>query len=193
MKKIIEIKKSTVEKINLDFLKNLSIDKCNVLGFGISEFYLYAYLSTLFNNKIILDIGTRGGNSAIALSYNTNNKVRSYDLVEQGASQIKKENITWLIKNFMEDEEIVWDDVAIVMIDVDPHDAIQEREMVKWLKQKNWKGLLLFDDICPHWVQMHEFWNEITEEKYDVTKIGHIHGTGLVNFGSLYDIKIELE
>jgi hypothetical protein len=44
-----------------------------------------------------------------------------------------------------------------------------------------WNGLLLLDDINFN-EPMNQFWNNISEEKYDITKIGHWSGTGLVNF-----------
>jgi hypothetical protein len=50
------------------------------LNSGEQEYRLYSYLSTFFDNVIILDIGTLNGRSAIALSHNENNKVLSYDI-----------------------------------------------------------------------------------------------------------------
>ena len=50
---------------------------------GINEYRLYSYLSTLFNNITILDIGTGYGTSAIALSHNETNQVISYNIVDQ--------------------------------------------------------------------------------------------------------------
>ena len=116
---------------------------------GQSEYRLYGYLSTFFNQSYILDVGTRNGGSALALSYNETNKVISYDLVEQGASQIEKDNITFKIQDFREDETLEWDKISIIMIDVDPHDGVQEVEMMEFLEEKGWKGILLLDDIGP--------------------------------------------
>ena len=42
---------------------------------GTNEYRLYSYLSTLFNNSVILDIGTYNGRSAISLSHNVSNQV----------------------------------------------------------------------------------------------------------------------
>ena len=67
-------------------------------------------LSTCFNNTTILDVGTRVGGSALALSYNENNRVISYDLVEQGASQIVKDNIEFKIQDFREDETLNYEE-----------------------------------------------------------------------------------
>lgn len=161
---------------------------------------LYAYISTLINNKIILDVGTRMGLSALAFSYNENNKIISYDLKEQGASNIQKENIQFKIMDFRNDDSLDYDNVEVIMIDVDPHDGIQEREMYDFLKNKNWSGLLILDDILDSWSvvisganpqEMHRWWNEIAEEKYDLSNVGHYSGTGLVNFGNRFKIEIK--
>jgi tRNA1(Val) A37 N6-methylase TrmN6 len=93
----IEIISNDVKSLNIDHLKSLSINPNDWQVSGISEYRLYAYLSTLFNQTTILDIGTRTGGSALALSYNPKNNVRSYDIVEQGASSIRKENVSWII------------------------------------------------------------------------------------------------
>jgi len=89
----IEINKKEINNVNINGLKEISLNKNDWHEPGISEYKLYAYLSTFFNDTIILDIGTRTGGSALALSYNLNNKVISYDLQEQGASSIIKNNI----------------------------------------------------------------------------------------------------
>lgn len=188
-KKKIEINKEDVKALDVSHLRDLSLNSNDWLPAGQSEYRFYAYMSTWFNNTTILDIGTRTGGSALALSYNPTNKVRSYDLVEQGASQgIKKDNIKWNIGDFMEDGDIDWDNVSIVMIDVDPHDGSQERVMMDWLREKGWKGILMHDDIGPGWPDIQLMWDEIPEEKFDVTEIAHMSGTGIVNFGDAHEI-----
>ena len=186
----IEIVKDQVRELDHTHLRQLSLNENDWLPAGQSEYRFYAYLSTFFSNTTILDIGTRTGGSALALSYNPTNQVRSYDLIEQGASSIEKENITWNIGDFMQDEEIDWDNVSIVMIDVDPHDGSQERVMMDWLREKGWKGLLLHDDIGPGWPDIQLMWDEIPEPKIDVTEIAHMSGTGLVNFGEAHEVAI---
>ena len=189
-KKTIKIDKDAVRKLDVSALESISINSNDWLSAGQSEYRLYAWLSKQFNNTTILDVGTRTGGSALALSYNPTNQVRSYDLIEQGASRIQKDNITWNIGDFMQDEEIDWDNVSIVMIDVDPHDGSQERVMMDWLREKGWKGLLLHDDIGPGWPDIQLMWDEIPEPKIDVTEIAHMSGTGLVNFGEAHEIAL---
>jgi len=186
----IQIIKKDVKELDISHLRDMSLNQNDWLPAGQSEYRLYAYLSTFFHKKTILDVGTRTGGSGLALSYNPTNQVISYDLVEQGASSIKKDNITWKIMNFMEDDTLDWDNIPIVMIDVDPHDGAQERVMMDWLRDKGWKGILIHDDIGPDWPDIQLMWDEIPEEKFDVTEIAHMSGTGIVNFGNAHEISI---
>jgi len=188
-KKTIRIDKDAVRALDVSALEEQSINPNDWLTAGQSEYRLYAWLSSQFENTTILDVGTRTGGSALALSYNDKNQVISYDLVEQGASSaIKKENITFKIQDFREDETLDWDNISIIMIDVDPHDGVQEVEMMEFLNEKGWKGIMLLDDIGPCWPEVQDMWDAIEEPKIDVTPVGHMSGTGLVNFGSKHDI-----
>jgi len=149
---------------------------------GNSPFKLYSYLSTLFDNKIILDIGTQYGNSALAFSYNEKNSVISYNIIDEGASVIKRDNITWKVMDFRNDETIDYDMVQVICIDVDPHDGKQEVEMIKFLKEKKWSGILLLDDIHKN-TEMDNFWDSLDfpkSAKKDITHLGHSSGTGLI-------------
>lgn len=188
-KKTIRIDKDAVRALDVSALEQQSINPNDWLSAGQSEYRLYAWLSSQFDNTTILDVGTRTGGSALALSYNDKNQVISYDLVEQGASSsIKKENITFKIQDFREDDTLDWDNISIIMIDVDPHDGVQEVEMMEFLNEKGWKGIMLLDDIGPGWPEVQDMWDAIEEPKIDVTPVGHMSGTGLVNFGSKHDI-----
>ena len=188
-KKTIRIDKDAVRALDVSALEEQSINPNDWLTAGQSEYRLYAWLSSQFENTTILDVGTRTGGSALALSYYDKNQVISYDLVEQGASSaIKKENITFKIQDFREDETLDWDNISIIMIDVDPHDGVQEVEMMEFLNEKGWKGIMLLDDIGPGWPEVQDMWDAIEEPKIDVTPVGHMSGTGLVNFGSKHDI-----
>ena len=187
-KKTIQIDKDAVRDLDVSQLESISLNKNDWLSAGQSEYRLYAWLSSQFDKSIILDVGTRTGGSALALSHNENNQVISYDLQEQGASQIKKNNIEFKIQDFREDDSLNWDHVSIIMLDVDPHDGVQEEEMMEFLEDKGWKGILLLDDIGPQWPEVEDLWNRITYPKINVTEVGHLSGTGLVNFDEKHDI-----
>ena len=125
-KKTIHLDKDAIRDLDVSHLEKISLNSNDWLSAGQSEYRLYAWLSTQFDKSIILDVGTRTGGSALALSYNENNKVISYDLQEQGASQIQRDNIEFKIQDFRNDDSINWDHVSIIMLDVDPHDGVQE-------------------------------------------------------------------
>ena len=187
-KQTIQIDKDAVRNLDVSHLAEQSLNSNDWLSAGQSEYRLYAWLSTQFDKSIILDVGTRTGGSALALSYNENNQVFSYDLQEQGASKIKRDNIEFKIKDFRQDDSINWDHVSIIMLDVDPHDGVQEEEMMEFLEEKEWKGLMLFDDIGPQWPEVEDLWNRITYPKVDVTEVGHMSGTGLINFDEKHEV-----
>lgn len=167
---------------------------------GIQEYRLYSYLSTFFNNTTILDIGTFDGRSAVALSHNENNKIISYDIynhINNNYHKIyTKKNISFNIKNVLDDlnEEMI-KNVKIVMIDIDHYETI-ETLIINKLKQLNFSGLIILDDITNHPDPvmnfcMNKLWNNITDTKYDFTKYGHWSGTGIIVMND--DIKFQFE
>jgi hypothetical protein len=187
----ITLDRHDIENIDLTDIRSLVVREENQFDTGPQPYKLYAYLSTLFNNTTILDIGTEWGNSALSFSYNENNHVISYDIYDKGANEINRSNITFKVMDFMQDETIPWDEVSIIMIDVDPHDAIQEPKMLEFIKNTGWNGLLILDDIGMMFPNMNSWFSTIEAEKYELSSaIGHYSGTGLVNLGNLYDIEI---
>jgi hypothetical protein len=79
----------------------------------------------------------------------------------------------------------------LIFIDIDPHEGLLELEMYTWLKNNNYKGIIIFDDIhlgrghmrstANH--SMQEFWDKVDpSHSYDLTNVGHWSGTGLVCF-----------
>ena len=122
----IAIDKEVVKGLDIDHLKALSLNAHDWHEAGQCEYRLYAHLSTLFNGTTILDVGSRTGGSALALSYNEKNQVISYDLEEQGASSIKRDNITWKIQDFREDDTLDFDNIS----------TIDKKTISKFLYQK---------------------------------------------------------
>lgn len=157
---------------------------------GVNEYRLYSYLAQKVNKPTILDVGTYYGLSSVALSIDESKHVISYDVIELSThSNLKKDNIELRIGNFMEDD-IDYDNIDLIVIDVDPHDGIQEPPMIQFLVDKGWEGLLLLDDIkYAAYPGMTEMWNTLPYKKYDVTDIGHHSGTGLLNIGKKFTIE----
>ncbi len=153
------------------------------LDVDFKEHYrLIAYLSTLFDQSEIFDIGTNLGYSALALSYNNSNKVISYDIVEcKELYQAEDLNdIEYLIGDVLVDKRLL--NSPLIMLDTD-HNGVFEHKFYTHLKDNNYTGLLFLDDIHLN-APMRDFWNAITESKVDITDLGHWSGSGLVDFSA---------
>ncbi len=159
----------------------------------ITEHYLLlGYLSKSYpDGSKFLDIGTRRGNSAVAMALNPNIEVHSFDIVDEVRDRVKKDNITFFVRNILEDvTEILQYDV--VLIDIDPHHGSEEKRLINYLRDNEWKGILLVDDIKdPPWKAMCKMWNELEDvNKYDITAMGHASGTGLIDYGNNVEVQL---
>ncbi len=149
---------------------------------GTEHYKLLAYLSDQYENAILLDIGTYKGCSALALAYNDKNLIKSFD-IRFGLRGITDQpgNVEFIIDNIIDNKYIdLIKSSPLILLDTD-HDGSFEHEFYSHLKSINWGGTLILDDINYN-QSMKEFWNSITEEKYDITELGHYSGTGLVIF-----------
>jgi hypothetical protein len=175
--------------------KNFPYNSRNHLGSdaGVEPYKLYAYIAGGFKGIKIADLGSRFGNSALVLSAFPENHVNSYDIDasyhRQCDNAIKKSNITFHLKDVLADEELLQHE--LISLDVDPHNSEQEKVCFAFLKENNWKGLVLLDDIGPSWGRLHDWWNSIDLPKWDLTAYGHASGTGLVDFGM--DLEVVLK
>jgi len=66
---------------------------------------LLSHLSTYFNDSVIVDMGTRDGDSAVALSYNKSNRIYTYD-IDHSTNAVEKfdklDNVKYIIGNCLE-------------------------------------------------------------------------------------------
>jgi len=156
---------------------------------GQEHYKLLSYLSNLYNNSLILDIGTYLGLSSMALSNNKNNTVITFDINELNINKnypsVKDvKNIVYMVENILDNKAKFYDMVKksnIIIMDVDPHDGVQEPLFMDVFKEAGFEGILILDDINLN-KSMNDWWNSISYEKYDISKYGHWSGTGLVNF-----------
>ena len=151
---------------------------------GKEHYRLIAYLASLLENKRFVDIGTFHGFSALALSFDKDATVTTYDIIDCIADPAvkSKENITFKLMDCVNDMDLITQSDFIVL-DIDPHDGKEEVRILEALEKKGYKGMVLLDDIHLN-AQMDAFWNSITHKKVDLTKYGHWSGTGLVIFDS---------
>ena len=148
---------------------------------GQEHYRLLAYISQNDNLIDILDIGTLKGCSALAFSVNQSNKIRSFNVGNEFDLNLIPENSEFFIDDILKDE---YKDIILgskyIMLDT-YHDGTFEKEFVDYLISIGYKGYLLLDDIHLNF-EMERFWGSVTQEKYDITNIGHSTGTGVVYF-----------
>ena len=123
---------------------------------------ILAYLSTFYDNEILVDIGTRRGHSAASLAYNENNIVYTYnDRSDEVPENDVFEKIT-NIKHFVlseyhdagplgnilgvdEHKDILLKS-SLIFMDVDPHNGEKESALFEFLASNDYKGLTIWDD-----------------------------------------------
>ena len=71
----------------------------------------------------------------------------------------------------------------LIMLDIDPHEGKREYDFYLWLRDNNYQGIVVCDDIR-HFPDMRTyFWDKVApEHKLDITDFGHWSGTGLMFF-----------
>lgn len=158
---------------------------------GQEHYRLLRYLASKINSSVI-EIGTHAGSSAIAMSLDTDNTILTYDIVEmKGRNYDYIKNIIFRLTEYQKDSE--YEDFILnsKMIFIDaPHNGFFERELYTWLKDKNYKGLTIWDDIHLN-EDMKSFWNDVDLPKLDITKYGHVTGTGAIYFSDNIELIFE--
>lgn len=160
---------------------------------GKNHYGLLAYIASQLNNTTIIELGTHNGTSSTALSTNSSNKIITFDVRSMYTVQKQPENVERVLGNIFElGMENLMLESSFIFLDT-LHQGDFEWKVYSFLKENNYKGILLLDDI--HWNEpMKKFWKKITTTKYDITEIGHgvcpngAAGTGLVDFGNKVDI-----
>ena len=145
---------------------------------GLVPYKLYAHLSKNF--KRVADLGTYYGHSALACSLDSNTQVTTYDLYPEHRAIKEKENITVVEGDLFDHiDDILEHD--LIILDIDPHDGIQEARFTDILKQEKYKGVIVADDIyLQRDPRMSAWWNNlICSYKKDITAYGHSQGTGI--------------
>ena len=197
-KKIVdlELDNSILDKLDLtQFDKYLTAKMKDIGGYdfygksGKEHYRLLSHISNTFDNITILDVGTYNGGSAMALSTNQKNKVISVDIEDRNQTIIDVPNIEFYVGDITEAPlgyELIQQSDIILYDTV--HDGKIETEFHKLLLKLNWNGIVIWDDIKLRWngekrIGMINFWNNITNQKFDITKYAHWTGTGIVSYG----------
>lgn len=141
-------------------------------GAGSEHYRLLTEISK--GKKLVYDIGTYRGASAVALS--NADKVVTYDIESHLVCELPK-NVTAKIGDCLAKDLLKAD---LILLDTF-HNGDFEWDFYDYLTANNYKGLLMLDDIYLN-LPMINFWNGIKREKQDLTPIGHYSGTGIVYF-----------
>ncbi len=157
---------------------------------GKQHYKLLSYLSTLYNDSIIIDIGSHRGSSALALSYNLTNKIISFDIEDKITNEKIKNrfNISFVYDNLFEESgQQKWTETILkapfIFLDVDPHNGTMEWDFYQYLKRINYQGFVICDDIWYFKEMRNHFWYKVPDyERYDLTEFGHWSGTGVISF-----------
>ncbi len=192
---VITLDKDAIQEIDLTPLSHHLDWKPEAKGFFLSDagrehYKLLAYLSKYVSGDIV-DIGTYWGASALALSYNDDVRVLTFDIVRNIPQFDPKIPITTPlsrnnIKMYVASGQSVIAKISkcqFACLDIDPHDGIRETDFVNRLINHDFKGILLVDDINVN-KEMRLFWENLPSnlKKLDVTHLGHASGTGIIVF-----------
>ena len=154
---------------------------------GKEHFRLLAYLSSRFNNTTIINVNTNGGNEALALSYNTTNRVLSFGPKEgvTNTAILAKPNIQFENANLFDAKyKPAILSSAFIFVDIEPHDGVLEYRLYKYLEEIGYTGFIIYDDIWYFKSMRNDLWYKIPESmRYDLTEVGHWSGSGVVSFG----------
>ena len=178
---------------------------------GKEHYRLQSYLSTTYGDcRHLTDVGTRYVTSALAMGSNLHTPVWTFDLV--GSSERKRAFRGKTEEEWKEMADNIGVDIVFhnldllkvsdedfrkymgtwfIMLDTHhlPDSKPFERQFFQRLLDVQYRGMLGLDDIRLN-VEMKKWWKELqdsgADEKgyktYDLTKIGHGTGTGLVDF-----------
>lgn len=158
---------------------------------GQEHYRLLRYLAKKIAGPIV-EIGTHAATSVVALSADTTQPIVTYDIVDEKHREFEDlTTVTFRLCEFSDDAEYRDFILSAPMIFIDaPHDGAFEMFCYQWLKDNGYKGLTIWDDIHLN-EPMRQFWSRVTLPKQDLSKYGHITGTGAIFFGD--DVKFELK
>ena len=169
-----------IKDIDMNFVRQyLPFEIYKLMNRDDEHYKLLAYFASLYDNTTIYDLGSYRGHSGIALASNPNNQIISYDIGYFLEYARQPSNVEWRIGNFYRDKEL--SNSPLIMMDLDPHDGLQEALVFNYLENKEYKGTVILDDIHLN-EDMEKFWQNIKQDKVDATKYGHHSGTGIVFF-----------
>ena len=168
------------------------------------HYKLLTYLSFQFNDSLVLDIGTFDGLSAICLAQNPTNKVISYDIIDKDFSNILRPvyinssssgevlhhtpfgkdypNISFKNLDILNEDISILNSASFMLLDIS-HNGQDERNFTDKIKQIEFDGYILCDDVRTDIFPLRNWFDSLEWNKYDLTEVGHVTGSGLLDIG----------
>jgi hypothetical protein len=175
-----ELSNSNLPEIDLSEFKKYDLNIYNeylYLQCGKEHYQLLANISQKTNNKKFYDIGTNYGASALALSFNKTNEVKSYDLINLLPCEILETNISFKIGDCIKDADLL--NADLIFLDT-AHDGSFEEIFLDFLVENSYRGIVIMDDVNEYPI-LRFLADKISQandfEIIDLTRIGHYSGT----------------
>lgn len=145
----------------------------------------FAVLSTKIGDGKILELGTRWGQSALALGYCKGAFVTTYDTWDWGQKEhYDIENIDFRVGDGLVLEPGEYIESDLIYLDVDPHNGIMELGLYRALKDMGYRGMMVCDDIHDPASMRTIFWDKVDLPKVEFPEeFGHSTGMGAIFFG----------
>eukprot|EP00929_Paragymnodinium_shiwhaense_P081143 TRINITY_DN42399_c0_g1_i5.p1 TRINITY_DN42399_c0_g1~~TRINITY_DN42399_c0_g1_i5.p1 ORF type:complete len:498 (+),score=24.57 TRINITY_DN42399_c0_g1_i5:129-1622(+) len=177
----------------------------------VDMYKLLGYMSSLFPNSNILEVGTHVGGGAFALASEPSNVVMTVDIsntIEEALLvrlNMTREDLQTAAPNVIFKcgydllKESTWrelnmhlHDFRLVHLDPAhlPYSVPFEIEFLKMIEEVGWKGILILDDIYIN-EEMTRWWTSLDSlaiPRYDVSSVGHWTGAGMIDFSGQLEI-----
>lgn len=156
---------------------------------GMENYKMFASIARqLPNGSLVVELGTSTGSNTLSLAYNNPHiKVLTFDYENNFLKKPKDAQSILDLKNVEfqncngADHYKKFLSSSLIIVDMEPHDGLQEEILVENLANEGYKGIVIFDDISLN-VNMKYFWDSVTLKKIDLTRFGHWSGVGAVIF-----------
>lgn len=163
----------------ITYIKNENEKSHFLASPGQEHYRLLAYLSTRYQDSDILDIGTFTGVSAVALSYNSRNRVHTFDINRRIDLATVPNNVLYYKDNILKPKyESLIKYSKLIMIDIS-HNGEDEKVITDHIISLGYKGYIVYDDIKLN-KEMMDFYNSLDGKKVDISHLGHWSGTGIL-------------
>lgn len=148
---------------------------------GTNHYRLLKWISRNYPYAKFSELGTYMGLSTLCLASDPTVLVTTYDVDFQYVKwRQRPKNVQ--VKHAEGLNAFNDDIISSTIIFVDTfHEGVMERMVYDYLVRNKWKGILIYDDIYYN-EPMRKFWESLPGPKIDATDIGHVTGTGIIEF-----------